>query len=129
MQQWNVPWFIDSEWNYARGQLSTVDRHYGHVHWIIHSIGTHQIHHLFPKIPHYRLEEATFYFRKSYPNLVRINNDRILSSFIRMGKKFIRQRYIGKDRYVYTDTNDKHISTSQVTLKAHITFDDLNKMG
>jgi omega-3 fatty acid desaturase (delta-15 desaturase) len=51
----NVPWFVDDEWNYVKGQLSTVDRHYGHVHSIIHSIGTHQIHHLFPKIPHYHL--------------------------------------------------------------------------
>ncbi len=51
----NVPWFVDDKWNYVKGQLSTVDRHYGHVHSIIHSIGTHQIHHLFPKIPHYHL--------------------------------------------------------------------------
>ena len=51
----NVPWYVDDEWNYVKGQLSTVDRHYGHVHSIIHSIGTHQIHHLFPKIPHYHL--------------------------------------------------------------------------
>ena len=51
----NVPWYIDSEWNYVKGQLSTVDRHYGYIHSIIHSIGTHQIHHLFPRIPHYHL--------------------------------------------------------------------------
>ena len=51
----NVPWFAAEEWNNVRGQLSTVDRHYGPVHSIIHSIGTHQVHHLFPKIPHYHL--------------------------------------------------------------------------
>nr|ATV93532.1 omega-3 desaturase-like 2 [Adineta vaga] len=103
----DVPWFVNSEWNYIKGQLSTVDRHYGHVHGIIHSIGTHQIHHLFPKVPHYNLEEATFHFRKAFPNLVRFNNDRILSSFVRMGKKFIRQRFIGKDISVFTYSNDQ----------------------
>ncbi|CAF1106624.1 unnamed protein product [Rotaria sordida] len=103
----NVPWFIDDEWNYVKGQLSTVDRHYGHVHSIIHSIGTHQIHHLFPKIPHYHLEEATVHFRKAFPNLVRVNYDRILSSFVRMSKKFARQRYIGNDVSVFTYSNDQ----------------------
>ncbi len=51
----DVPWYADSEWNNVKGQLSTVDRHYGHVHSVIHSIGTHQIHHLFTKVPHYHL--------------------------------------------------------------------------
>ena len=51
----DVPWYSDSEWNNVKGQLSTVDRHYGPVHSVIHSIGTHQIHHLFTKVPHYHL--------------------------------------------------------------------------
>jgi omega-3 fatty acid desaturase (delta-15 desaturase) len=51
----DVPWYADSEWNNVKGQLSTVDRNYGHVHSVIHSIGTHQIHHLFTKVPHYHL--------------------------------------------------------------------------
>ncbi|CAF3975828.1 unnamed protein product [Adineta steineri] len=93
----DVPWFDNSEWNHVKGQLSTVDRHYGHVHSIIHSIGTHQIHHLFPKIPHYHLEEATAHFRKAFPNLVRVNYDRILPSFVRMSKTFVLQRCIGND--------------------------------
>lgn len=51
----DVPWYADSEWNNVKGQLSTVDRHYGLAHSVIHSIGTHQIHHLFTKVPHYHL--------------------------------------------------------------------------
>lgn len=51
----DVPWYADSEWNNVKGQLSTVDRHYGFVHSMIHTIGTHQIHHLFTKVPHYHL--------------------------------------------------------------------------
>ncbi|CAF1126981.1 unnamed protein product, partial [Didymodactylos carnosus] len=104
---WDVPWFADDKWSYIEGQLSTVDRHYGHVHSIIHSIGTHQIHHLFPKIPHYHLEEATVHFRKAFPNLVRLNYDRILPSFVRMAKKLIWQRNIGKDVSVFTYSDDK----------------------
>ena len=51
----DVPWYSDSEWNNVKGQLSTIDRNYGLVHSVIHSIGTHQIHHLFTKVPHYHL--------------------------------------------------------------------------
>ncbi|CAF3989382.1 unnamed protein product [Adineta steineri] len=106
----DVPWFDNSEWNHVKGQLSTVDRHYGHVHSIIHSIGTHQIHHLFPKIPHYHLEEATTHFRKAFPNLVRVNHDRILPSFVRMSKTFVLQRCIGNDVSVFTYSKDQHDS-------------------
>ena len=56
----DVPWYADSEWNNVKGQLSTIDRHYGHVHSVIHSIGTHQIHHLFTKVPHYHLGNDRF---------------------------------------------------------------------
>ncbi|CAF4245359.1 unnamed protein product, partial [Rotaria sordida] len=77
----DVPWYADSEWNNVKGQLSTVDRHYSYIHSVIHSIGTHQIHHLFTKVPHYHLEEATIHFRKAFPDLVRINEESILVSF------------------------------------------------
>jgi fatty acid desaturase len=57
----DVPWYADSEWNNVKGQLSTVDRHYGHIHSVIHCIGTHQIHHLFTKVPHYHLGMKILY--------------------------------------------------------------------
>ena len=46
------------EWSYLRGGLSTIDRDYGIFNKIHHDIGTHVVHHLFPQIPHYNLEEA-----------------------------------------------------------------------
>jgi len=98
----DLPWYADSEWNNVKGQLSTVDRHYGHVHTVLHSIGTHQIHHLFTKVPHYHLEEATEHFRKAFPELVRINEESVLFSFARMGKIFIAQRGIDQDTRVFT---------------------------
>ena len=39
----NTPWYADSQWDFVKGQLSTIDRDYGPVHYIIHSIGTHQV--------------------------------------------------------------------------------------
>ena len=53
-QDENVPWYVDEKWDFVRGNLSSVDRHYGWAHDLVHNIGTHQIHHLFIKIPHYR---------------------------------------------------------------------------
>ncbi|CAH1779825.1 unnamed protein product [Owenia fusiformis] len=93
----NVPWYGDSKWDYVRGQLSSVDRHYGWVHGLIHNIGTHQIHHLFTKIPHYHLEEATQHFRKNFPELVRICDEPILPSYWRMFKKYLDNGTVKKD--------------------------------
>ena len=87
----NVPWYADETWDFVKGQLSSVDRHYGLVHSTIHNIGTHQIHHLFAKIPHYHLEEATLHFRRAFPQLVRRCDEPILLSFVRMFKKFVAQ--------------------------------------
>ncbi len=119
----DVPWYADSEWNNVKGQLSTVDRHYGHVHSVIHSIGTHQIHHLFTKVPHYHLgmnrlnidrrfyfllflEEATTHFRKAFPDLVRVNEEPVLVSFSRMFKTFLTQRSIDDEVRVFTYSVD-----------------------
>jgi len=97
----NLPWFADSEWDFVRGQLSTVDRHYGIVHDVIHSIGTHQMHHMFTLIPHYRLELATKHFRAAFPDLVRVCDEPILTSFVRMYSKYDKQSVIDDDTTVH----------------------------
>jgi len=106
----DVPWYADSEWNNVKGQLSTVDRHYGHVHSVIHSIGTHQIHHLFTKVPHYHLEEATIHFRKAFPHLVRTNKESILASFARMSRIYLSQSGIDQDTQVFSYSADGNAS-------------------
>ena len=132
----DVPWYADSEWNNVKGQLSTVDRHYGHVHSVIHSIGTHQIHHLFTKVPHYHLgmmfwlelwslflflvcfffsEEATTSFRKAFPELVRINEEPVLMSFARMFKIFITQRGIDHDVRIFTYSDDVNTNKKKLS--------------
>jgi len=54
-----MPWYRGEEWSYLRGGLTTIDRDFGIFNKIHHDIGTHVVHHLFPQIPHYNLEEAT----------------------------------------------------------------------
>uniref|UniRef100_A0A0K2TAT0 Omega3 fatty acid desaturase, chloroplasticlike [Aplysia californica] n=1 Tax=Lepeophtheirus salmonis TaxID=72036 RepID=A0A0K2TAT0_LEPSM len=103
-----VPWFSNEEWSYVKGQLCSIDRHYGWAHDILHSIGTHQIHHLFPQIPHYHLEEATRVFRQKYPNLIRCNANPIVSSYFKGCIRFNRQEIIKNNTavHVFKDKTD-----------------------
>eukprot|EP00906_Rhabdomonas_costata_P032231 RCo045419 len=65
-------WYAGNNWNYVRGNLNSVDRDYGWlVNCLSHNIGTHQIHHLFPIIPHYNLKPATRAFRAAFPALAK----------------------------------------------------------
>ncbi|CAL1538801.1 unnamed protein product, partial [Lymnaea stagnalis] len=97
----NTPWYSDDVWENLRGQLSTVDRHYGWCHEIIHSIGTHQIHHLFPKVPYYHLEEATVAFRKAFPELVNVSVEPIIPAFLRMFQKYATQNVVENNTQVH----------------------------
>lgn len=56
----NVPHYEDSEWDWLRGALATVDRSYGFLDVMFHHItDTHVVHHLFSQMPHYHAQEAT----------------------------------------------------------------------
>jgi acyl-lipid omega-3 desaturase len=55
----DIPWYNSASWAYLRGALSTVDRNYGFIEPIHHNIGTHVVHHIFSKIPHYNLLKAS----------------------------------------------------------------------
>ena len=112
IQKCHVRWHFTERSNWIlyifkySGQLSSVDRDYGWAHDLTHNIGTHQIHHLFIKIPHYHLEEATAAFRKSYPHLVRMCNEPILYSFFRMFRIYEKQRHISDDTKVHWFNQD-----------------------
>ncbi|KAK2153625.1 hypothetical protein LSH36_291g06006 [Paralvinella palmiformis] len=105
----NIPWYPSKSWDFVRGQLSTIDRHYGIVHGLIHNIGTHQMHHMFIKIPHYHLEEATIHFRAAFPDLVRACDEPIMSSFLRMFKKYDAQKVLddATDVHYYSEIKAK----------------------
>ena len=36
----HVPWYTNGNWTYVKGNLSSIDRDYGFIHNITHSIGT-----------------------------------------------------------------------------------------
>lgn len=56
----DVPVYDEKDWTRLKGALASVDRDYGPFNWLTHNIGNlHVIHHIFPTIPHYRLQEAT----------------------------------------------------------------------
>ena len=56
-----MPYYDDSEWEWLRGTLLTVDRDMGAVlNCVFHnSSRIHVVHHLFPSLPHYNAMEAT----------------------------------------------------------------------
>ncbi|KAF0690207.1 Aste57867_18398 [Aphanomyces stellatus] len=98
-----TPWYGDAEWTYVKGNLSSVDRSYG---WLVdelsHNIGTHQVHHLFPIIPHYKLNEATAHFRKAFPQFVRTNDAPIVPAFFKTLDLFVRHGVVPDDAQVFT---------------------------
>nr|ATV93528.1 omega-3 desaturase-like A [Patella vulgata] len=96
-----LPWYGENSWDNVRGKLSSVDRDYGMIHDVIHTIGTHQVHHLFPVIPHYHLREATKHFRKAFPQLVHIRNTPILPAFWEMFFKYTSQSIVANDAKIH----------------------------
>ncbi|EQC33059.1 hypothetical protein SDRG_09578 [Saprolegnia diclina VS20] len=98
-----TPWYGDSEWTYVKGNLSSVDRSYGtFVDNLSHHIGTHQVHHLFPIIPHYKLNEATKHFAAAYPHLVRKNDEPIISAFFKTAHLFVNYGAVPETAQIFT---------------------------
>lgn len=82
-------WYSDETWNYVKGNLKSVDRSYWPFNNLSHDIGTHQIHHLFPIIPHYNLVEATRVFRLKFPHLVRKSDTHFIPAFFEAGWQYL----------------------------------------
>jgi len=55
----DVPWYRGEGWSFVKGAVSSIDREYWPFENLHHDIGTHIVHHLFSRIPHYNLVEAT----------------------------------------------------------------------
>ncbi|TDZ24850.1 Oleate hydroxylase FAH12 [Colletotrichum sidae] len=56
-----VPHYTEEGWTFVKGALATVDREFGFVgkHLFHGIIEKHVVHHLFPRIPFYKADEAT----------------------------------------------------------------------
>ena len=83
------------------GIIESVDRHYGIFHSITHNIGTHQVHHLCPQIPHYNLPAATFAFRKEFPELCKVSTKNPFLEFFRISSKSFKNRKLFKKNIKY----------------------------
>jgi omega-6 fatty acid desaturase (delta-12 desaturase) len=57
----SVPHYAEGAWTFTKGALSTIDRSFGIIgrHFFHDIVDYHVIHHLFPRIPFYKAEEAT----------------------------------------------------------------------
>jgi omega-3 fatty acid desaturase (delta-15 desaturase) len=78
----NTTWYSNENWNYVKGNLVSVDRNYGTLlESVHHNIGTHVVHHLFPKIPHYNLRGASAALRKVLGKDQRSSSEPIWSAF------------------------------------------------
>ncbi|KAG7111749.1 Oleate hydroxylase FAH12 like protein [Verticillium longisporum] len=57
----DVPHFNEEGWTFVKGALATVDREFGFIgkHLFHGIIEKHVVHHLFPRIPFYKADEAT----------------------------------------------------------------------
>ncbi|CAH0475002.1 unnamed protein product [Peronospora belbahrii] len=114
-----TPWYGDSEWTYVKGNLSSVDRSYGAViDNLIHNIGTHQIHHLFPIIPHYKLHRATAAFHQAFPELVRKSDEPILKAFYRVGRLYANFGIVEPEAKLFTLKEAKAASEAETKSKA-----------
>lgn len=95
-----VEWVGDGEWCKLKAALQgSIDRDYGYfLNKAMKYIGTyHQIHHLFPSIPHYHLEEATLFFRENFPELVKFSDENVIKAFIKNFENFQKKFVIADD--------------------------------
>lgn len=59
-----VPYYDSSEWEWLKGSMATTDRDFGILNTVFHhQTDCHVAHHLFPKMPHYHVVEATKAFK------------------------------------------------------------------
>lgn len=82
----NLPWYRTENWNFVKGAICTMDRSYGIFEPIHHNIGTHVVHHLFSKIPHYNLVKANQYLKESLGEHYISSNEPITKAFWRAYK-------------------------------------------
>ncbi|CAI5745774.1 unnamed protein product [Peronospora destructor] len=114
-----TPWYGDSDWTYVKGNLSSVDRSYGAlIDNLSHNIGTHQIHHLFPIIPHYKLNRATKAFHQAFPELVRKSDEPILKAFYRVGRLYAIFGVVEPEVKLFTLKEAKAASKAETKAKA-----------
>eukprot|EP00976_Prorocentrum_cordatum_P112606 1195563-Prorocentrum_minimum.AAC.6 len=98
----DIPHYDESEWNFIKGALSTVDRPYGPLlDFLHHGIGsTHVAHHVNSAIPHYNAWKATEAIKKAFPEHYLYDPTPIIPAMWRVATKCIAVQKNG-DRYTF----------------------------
>jgi len=91
-----LPHYTDSEWDWLRGALATVDRNYG---WLLntlhhHIADTHVAHHLFSQMPHYHAQEATEALKPILGKYYRYDGRFIMKALL---QDYVTCRYVAPD--------------------------------
>ena len=79
-------------------RTGTVDRTWGRLldNVILH-ITLHQVHHIFPIIPHYHLQRATAAFRAAFPQLATVSEQSFAAACLRNLRLYQRNGYVADD--------------------------------
>ncbi|KAF5750668.1 omega-6 fatty acid desaturase endoplasmic reticulum isozyme 2 [Tripterygium wilfordii] len=86
----SLPHYDSSEWDWLRGALSTVDRDFGILNKVFHSItDTHVAHHLFSTMPHYHAMEATKAIKPILGDYYQFDGTPILKAMWREAKECV----------------------------------------
>lgn len=83
-------------WTFVKGAVATVDRDFGFIdrHLFHGIIGTHVAHHLFPRIPFYKAEEATEAIKPVLGDLYHSDNRPFMQA---LWSNFTTCKYVEKD--------------------------------
>lgn len=86
----SLPHYADSEWEWLRGALSTVDRDYGVLNKVFHHItDTHVAHHVFSTMPFYHATEATKAIKPILGNYYQFDSTPVLEALWRECKECV----------------------------------------
>lgn len=95
-------WYSRDAWRFdIITKTGTVDRTFG---WLLDEItchiAYHQVHHIFPAIPHYHLKRATAAFRDAFPELATVSEQPFLRSTFANLRLYQRNGYVPDDARV-----------------------------
>lgn len=92
----SLPHYTDTEWDWMRGALATVDRSYGILDIVFHHIAdTHVAHHIFSMMPHYHAQEATKALKEVLGEYYKCDNRNIFKA---LWEDFYTCRYVAPDK-------------------------------
>ncbi len=114
----NTEWYPDDIWSYEKGVFNTVNVSYGPVidYFLIGLGKDHFAHHINPRIPHYKLQEATNYIGQSHPNnrMVKGNFFKFVYYYYKYSFKRILKGYFTNHQQPFSYKQAQSLDTAKV---------------